>query len=261
MPVFQPKISIITVTFNAENQLEKTIQSIINQTYQNIEFIIIDGKSRDHTIDIIKRYNSYLAKWISEPDQGLYDAMNKGISLSTGEYLWFINAGDEIFEIDTLEKMLKQFPDKDFYYGETMLIDPMGKEIGIRSEMTSQKLPEKLTWQKMKSGMVVNHQSIIVRKGISPIYDLRFRYSADIDWTIKCLKQAQTIQNTGMIIARFMSNPVLGKFHAGGESKKHLYISLKERFRLSLDHFGFFPTILNHFMILLKAFFFVLKRR
>ena len=257
MTDFYPKISIITVTYNAEKDLEKTILSILSQSYKNIELLLIDGNSTDRTAEITAQYKSHIAVWISEPDQGLYDAMNKGIRLSTGDYLWFINAGDEINNEHTLEELLTKFPGKDFYYGETMLIDTNGKEIGLRSDMTSQKLPEKLSWRKMNKGMVVNHQSVIVRKEIAPYYNLAYRYSADIDWTINCLKNAESVQNCGMIISRFMANSVLGKFHAGGESKKHLYISLKERFRVTVNHFGIFPALWFQFLILLKAVAFV----
>jgi glycosyltransferase involved in cell wall biosynthesis len=260
VPESLPKVSIITVTFNAEKQLEKTILSVIQQTYSNTEYIIVDGLSKDNTAGIVKKYNSKISQWISEPDSGLYDAMNKGIRLSTGDYLWFINAGDEINDPGILETVMKNFPGMDFYYGETLLVDPDGNEIGIRSKMTSQRLPENLTWRKMNKGMIVNHQSIIVKKEIAPFYDLTYKYSADIDWTIRCLKNAKTIQNTGIILSRFMSNRVLGKFHAGGESKKHLWISLKERFRLSVHHFGLLPTLWHHTAILFKAFVFISRR-
>lgn len=97
-----PKFSIITVTYNAAKVLEDTIQSIVTQTYKNLEYIIVDGGSTDETLDIIHKYQEHITTVISEPDQGLYDAMNKGIKLATGDYLCFLNAGDSLHEDDTL---------------------------------------------------------------------------------------------------------------------------------------------------------------
>ena len=94
-----PKFSIITVTYNAAKVLEDTIQSIVTQTYKNLEYIIVDGGSTDETLDIIHKYQEHITTVISEPDQGLYDAMNKGIKLATGDYLCFLNAGDGLHEM------------------------------------------------------------------------------------------------------------------------------------------------------------------
>ena len=93
-----PKFSIITVTYNAGKVLEDTIQSVIFQTYRNVEYIIVDGGSTDHTLEVANKYSDRISKIISEPDKGLYDAMNKGIRLATGDYLCFLNAGDELHE-------------------------------------------------------------------------------------------------------------------------------------------------------------------
>lgn len=97
-----PKISIITVSYNAEKTIENTILSVINQTYPNIEYIIIDGGSTDKTIDIIRKYDSRITNWISEPDKGIYDAMNKGISLATGQWINFMNSGDFFYNENTI---------------------------------------------------------------------------------------------------------------------------------------------------------------
>ena len=90
----QPVFSIITVTYNAERWLERTILSVLSQSYTNVEYLIIDGGSKDRTVEIIRQYASGLAYWVSEPDKGLYDAMNKGLRQATGDYLVFLNAGD-----------------------------------------------------------------------------------------------------------------------------------------------------------------------
>lgn len=101
-----PKFSIITVTYNAEKVLEDTIQSVISQTYHHVEYIIVDGASKDDTLSIIDRYRSRIHTVVSEPDKGLYDAMNKAISLASGDYLCFLNAGDCFHEDDTLQQMV-----------------------------------------------------------------------------------------------------------------------------------------------------------
>lgn len=118
------KISIITVTYNADSCLEKTIQSVIEQTYKNIEYIIIDGASKDNTINLIKKYSNHINLWISEPDKGLYDAMNKGIKFATGDWIFFINAGDIFVSPDVLSLI---FGDKsynaDIIYGDAIEYD------------------------------------------------------------------------------------------------------------------------------------------
>lgn len=101
-----PKFSIITVTYNAEAVLEDTIQSVISQTYHHVEYILVDGASKDGTLSIIDRYRDRITRIVSEPDKGLYDAMNKGIRLATGDYLCFLNAGDSFHEDDTLQQMV-----------------------------------------------------------------------------------------------------------------------------------------------------------
>ena len=101
-----PKFSVITVTYNAEKVLEDTLQSVISQTYRHVEYIIVDGASKDGTIKIIDKYRERIHTVVSEPDKGLYDAMNKGIALATGNYLCFLNAGDSFHEDDTLQQMV-----------------------------------------------------------------------------------------------------------------------------------------------------------
>ena len=119
-----PKITVVTVCYNAVETIEKTILSVINQTYSNIEYIVIDGNSSDGTVDIIKKYANRISKWISEPDTGIYDAMNKGIDLATGEWINFMNAGDFFVNNHVIEDLLPVFEDKhDVIYGNTILTD------------------------------------------------------------------------------------------------------------------------------------------
>ena len=99
----QPTFSIITITYNAVRLVEQTLLNVLSQSYPNIEYIVIDGGSTDGTVDIIRRYESGLAYWVSEPDKGIYDAMNKGLQKATGDYVWFINAGDTLCSSDTVQ--------------------------------------------------------------------------------------------------------------------------------------------------------------
>ena len=130
-----PKFSIITVTYNAGAVLEDTIQSVITQTYKNVEYIIVDGGSKDRTLQIIEQYKEHIHTVISEPDKGLYDAMNKGIKLATGDYLCFLNAGDELHEDDTLQLMVHSITEStlpDVLYGDTAIGDEEGHFLHMR---------------------------------------------------------------------------------------------------------------------------------
>ena len=247
-----PKVSIITVCFNAEKYLERTIQSIINQTYENIEYVVVDGQSKDGTLDIVKKYEAHIHQWISEPDKGLYDAMNKGIEMATGDFVWFMNAGDEIRTPNVLANMFAQDPSGDIYYGETEFLDLERNPLGIRSKATPHKLPKNLQWKHMQRGMVVCHQSILVRKNIADPYDYENHpYSADIDWVIKALKKSQKTINTQQIVAIYLQ---------GGFSRKHHKASLKDRYQILKKHYGFFKNLINHAFIMARGVWFVLKR-
>ena len=118
------KISIITVCYNAQNTLERTIESVFSQTYKNIEYIVVDGASTDNTISILQKYNDKL-RFISEPDDGLYDAMNKGIGLAEGDYVMFLNADDKFFDSNVVEKFAKFCEEKqtDLVYGNLAFLN------------------------------------------------------------------------------------------------------------------------------------------
>lgn len=107
------KISIITVVFNGENYLEQTIQSVLSQSYPDIEYIVVDGGSSDSSVDIIRKYETGISKWISEPDEGIADAMNKGIALASGDYLLFLHADDYLYENDVIEKFIEDTKQSD----------------------------------------------------------------------------------------------------------------------------------------------------
>jgi glycosyltransferase involved in cell wall biosynthesis len=239
-----PAISIITVVYNAKELLEKTIHSVVNQTFKNFEYIIIDGKSTDGTLDLIIKNESYINYWISEPDKGIYDAMNKALHVARGNYVWFLNAGDLLESTHTLERLFSSIPDADVIYGETKLINSKDEVLGTRSELTTRKLPEHMTWQDMKYGMVVSHQSILVKRSLVPDYDLKYTCSSDIDWVITSLKRSSKILN---------SNSVLSRYLIGGFSVKNQKQSLKERFLIYRKHYGIFGTLCAHIRIAFNA--------
>jgi glycosyltransferase involved in cell wall biosynthesis len=243
-----PKVSIITVVFNGEFTLIPTIKSIASQTYSNIEYIIVDGQSTDSTIDIIKRFPDVIDKWISEPDKGIYDAMNKGLQMATGDYIWFINSGDEIAHPQTLEDVFSHELDGDIYYGDTVMIDKDGDEIGQR-RLTP---PQKLTWKSFKKGMLVSHQSIIIKKAIACPYNIDYSFSADFEWCLLALEKAKSIINTHITLSKFLD---------GGVTKQNIVAGLKERFRIMVKHYGYVSTLYHHIFIALRFFSFVTKYR
>jgi glycosyltransferase involved in cell wall biosynthesis len=250
MPDKTPTISIITVVFNGKETLEKTITSVSAQTYRNIEYIVVDGNSNDGTVEIIKNNSGTISRWISEPDNGLYDAMNKGLKMAKGDYIWFVNAGDQIYNAQTLEKIFGKAPDlhADIYYGEVTIIDSNGNEIGMRR----QKLPEKLTWKSLKMGMVVSHQAFIVKRSLAPFYNLQYKYSSDIDWVICSLKSSKNTLNTKQVLSKFLD---------GGRSKQTIIPSLRERFIIMAQYYGLIPTIMYHFPIAFKFLVFLIRNK
>jgi len=242
----KPIISIITIIYNGVDLLPGTIESVIGQTYRGIEYIVVDGGSGDGTVDIIKKYAAQISQWISEPDEGLYDAMNKGLKMATGDFVWFMNAGDHIYATDTVEKMIEKWtPDTDILYGEVMLVDDARKELGTRSATTQQKLTNPLHWQDLAKGMVVCHQGFLPRRTIAPFY-IKNNLTADIDWVIKCLKASKRTTATELIVASYL---------VGGLSKQQHRQSLQDRYVVLKEHFGFWGNLWNHLGILLRKFF------
>ena len=231
-----PKFSIITVTYNAGAVLEDTIQSVITQTYRNVEYIIVDGGSKDHTLDIINRYREHIHTLVSEPDKGLYDAMNKGIRLATGDYLCFLNAGDELHEDDTLQLMVHSITGTelpDVLYGETAIVDEEGHFLRMRRLSA----PEDLNWKSFKDGMLVCHQAFFPRRELAEPYDLRYRFSADFDWCIRIMKKSHTLHNTHLTLIDYLNEGMTTRNHRA---------SIHERFRIMCRHYGYLSTLARH---------------
>lgn len=170
------KVTIVTVTYNCASVLERTIKSVINQTYGDIEYVVIDGGSKDGTIDVIRRYESQITYWKSEPDKGIYDAMNKGIAKATGQWINFMNAGDFFCDNNVISSVFqKHIPDSvGFIYGKNKSIT----EDGIKED------GKPVTFMEQKGkyrNMAANHQAIFVRTSLARLYpfDLTFKLCAD----------------------------------------------------------------------------------
>lgn len=243
-----PKLSVITIVYNNAKDIERTMLSVLNQSYKNIEYIVIDGASNDGTLDIIRKYESRLAKLISEKDKGIYDAMNKGLAQATGDYVLFMNSGDEIYALDTVERIFASAPNADIYYGETEMYDENWRSLGQRRH----RAPETFTWRSFKYGMSISHQAIYIKRSLTEPYDLRYKYSADIDWIIKIAKKGSNIVNTHLYVAKYL---------VGGMSKQKHRESLKERFKIFSHYYGFVANVINHAVIAFNLVFYFLKHR
>lgn len=238
-----PKFSIITVTYNAGAVLEDTIQSVITQTYKNVEYIIVDGGSKDRTLQIVEQYKEHIHTVISETDKGLYDAMNKGIKLATGDYLCFLNAGDELHEDDTLQLMVHSITEStlpDVLYGDTAIVDEEGHFLYMR-RLTP---PENLNWRSFKEGMLVCHQAFFARRDLVEPYDLHYRFSADFDWCIRIMKKSRVLHHTHLVLIDYLNEGMTTRNHKA---------SLKERFHIMCKHYGVLSTVLHHAWFVIRA--------
>lgn len=220
------KISIITVVFNSEKFIRSTIESVIGQDFSDLEYIIIDGKSKDGTMGIVDEYRDRIAKVISEPDKGLYDAMNKGLRIAEGEYVLYINSGDLLASPTVLSEVFASAPaDSDVIYGDTHITDSDGNVIHSRRHRP----PEHLSWDDYKRGMLVCHQSFIARRSLCHEYDTHYRYAADFDWCLGVLTRSKTITNSQKVISLFME---------GGQTRRTIVPGLKERYRIMCKYYG-----------------------
>lgn len=239
----QPLISIITVTYNADKVIFKTLQSLKEQTFRDFEHIVIDGSSRDNTLQIIKSFGLPQTKVVSEPDNGLYDAMNKGLRLAKGKYVLFLNAGDIFHDKNTLtkysEKANKGF---DIIYGDTVIVDSEGKKIADRHL----NVPDTLTKESFADGMLICHQAFMVKKELTSEYNLNYRFSADYDWCVKCISKTQPDKclNLNRITIDYLSE---------GLTDKNKWKSLRERFRIMTTHYGLPKTLTKHLCFILRA--------
>ena len=240
----KPKFSIITITYNAASVIEPTLASVAAQTYRNFEYLLIDGGSSDDTVAKAQASGIEFAHIVSERDNGLYDAMNKGIKLAKGDYLCFLNAGDAFHSSDTLDKIVAAIPDgtslPDILYGETAEVDENRNFVRMRRLQA----PEKLHWTSFKQGMLVCHQAFYARRDLVPMYDLKYRLSADVDWCIKIMKRSENMVNVGFTVVDYLQN---------GLSLQNHRASLIERFKIMCKHYGLFSTVAHHIWFVLRA--------
>jgi glycosyltransferase involved in cell wall biosynthesis len=249
-----PKLSIITITYQAEAYIERTLQSVFEQgCAQEIEYIVVDGASKDRTLEIIEANKAQINQIISEKDKGIYDAMNKGMQLAKGDYIQFLNAGDTFASSTTLKNLLEELSKKpDVLFGEAVFVNNEGLPLGLRSEVTPHRLPEQLGWRHFRFGMVVCHQAFIAKRSISPLFDLQYRLSSDIDWEIQVLKKSQFTLKSAAPICHYLM---------GGASVQNLKRSWEERYQVLKSHFGFFPNFFNHLLIIIRGLIFALKKQ
>ncbi len=247
------KISVITVTFNAGRTLQRTLDSVHRQTFQQMEHLIIDGASSDDTISLAEHYRSecsYDVMVQSEPDRGLYDAMNKGLAKATGDYLVFLNAGDTLYADDTLQTVVRTIEkagDKvGVVYGDTAVIDSEGHFLHLRTHRP----PEQLSWRSFRQGMLVCHQAFYVHRELSQLYpfNLEYRHSADVDWCIRVMKAAE---EQHMLLVN--THAILVNFEEGGDTTQHHQSSLRERFRVMSCHYGLLQTIILHLWFIVRT--------
>lgn len=231
-----PLFSIITVCYNSADGLERTVVSVDSQTCGLYEHIIIDGASTDRTPQVLAACAGSRRVIVSEPDKGIYDAMNKGLGRARGEYLIFMNAGDTFHGPDTLQLYADLIAENDrpgILYGQTVLVDAAGREIGER-HLTA---PEQLTLQSFREGMLVCHQAMAVLRRIAPLYDVRYRFSADFEWVIRCLQHSRRNVYTGCVTCNYLHE---------GATTAHRRESLIERFKIMCHYYGLVPTALRH---------------
>ena len=201
----KPLITVVTVVYNGAEFLEDTIKSVIEQGYNNVEYIIVDGGSTDSTLDIIRKYEHAIDYWVSEPDGGIYDAMNKGLKLASGSIIGMLNA-DDFLEKDATERIVKSFDGGvDYVYSEVKILD-------LKGNITSVKQVEEPLEMALPYRMPFGHQSLYVhRTTINDVglYDTRYRLSADLDFVCRIVES----KKTGLRVPG-----VLASFRAGGAS-------------------------------------------
>ncbi|MBQ0069050.1 MAG: glycosyltransferase [Bacteroidales bacterium] len=231
----EPLFSIITVTWNAAEVIAPTLSSVAEQSFIDYEYLVIDGASTDDTLELVRQANILNTRIFSEPDRGLYDAMNKAIDRAMGRYLIFLNAGDSFASASTLAQIAPFASDSPgVIYGQTQLVDATRRVVGAR-HLTA---PRVLTADSFKQGMLVCHQAFIARRDLVPKYDMAYRYSADYDWCIKVLMKSEHNAYVG-------KEPIIS-FLTDGLTDRHHHDSLKERFAIMCKYYGTLPTVWRH---------------
>lgn len=238
-----PLISVITVTYNAGNLIGRTLDSLKNQSFKDFEHLVIDGNSNDDTLMKVREANLPQSFVVSEPDHGLYDAMNKGLNIAKGKYVIFLNAGD-VFHDETILASYANHAENnaDIIYGDTDIVDNSGNKISNRHLS----VPNKLTKDSFADGMLICHQAFMVRKNLTQKFDLSYRFSSDYDWCIKCINNSSTEKciNLKRVTIDYLND---------GLTDKNKLRSLKERFIVMRNHFGLSKTLRKHLGFIFRA--------
>ena len=258
------RFTVVTITYNAEKVLQRTLDSVLSQTYEGLEHLIVDGASKDGTLHLAEQYketsdaseSGHKVIIQSEPDHGIYDAMNKGLTQASGDYIVFLNAGDSLPSTDTLEQIvhqcrLNEYPADErpgVLYGNTNIVDGEGRFLHPRRLQP----PTKLTWRSFRHGMLVCHQAFYARMDIAKNtqYDTRYRFSADVDWCIRVMHETErmglSLCNTHLVLANYIEE--------GATTQNHR-ASLKERFDVMRRHYGLFSTLVMHAWFVVRTMF------
>ena len=246
----QPLISIITVTYNAALALPPTMRSVREQSFNDFEHIIIDGASADDTLSVARELASPSLRILSERDRGIYDGMNKGLRMARGQYILFLNAGDSFASPLSLaqyaESILKSDGNADIIYSDTVIVDDNRNVLRPRHLSA----PASLTRESFSHGMLICHQAFMVRREIAPEYDLQYRFSADYDWTIRCIDKSKPE-------ARIRIPSVEIHYLDDGATEHNKLKSLRERYEIMSRHYGLMTALRRHASFIPRA----LKRR
>ncbi len=193
------KISIITVAYNSGHTIADTLRSVAQQTHPEVEHILIDGASTDNTLALARQYGAHLANLISEPDRGIYDAMNKGLACATGDFVGFLNADDMLASPETLARMAQKMADADLLYGDLVYVDSDQPDRIVRHWHSGAFRPARLRF-----GWMPPHPSFYFRRTVSPDmrFDLRYRIAGDYDFMVRCLKAPLRVAYMPEILVR-----------------------------------------------------------
>jgi glycosyltransferase involved in cell wall biosynthesis len=238
----KPTISIVTVCLNARQALVKTKASVFSQCFKDFEWIVIDGASVDGTVEDLKVIEDARLSYSSEPDAGIYDAMNKGLTMARGEWVWFLNAGDCFHDETALEQVVAVDASVDICFGEAMMVTEQGRVLGLRSEVLPHQCPAELSKADFKRGMLVSHQAFVLRRAIALKYDLKYSLSSDLDWMLRILEKAPSSHRLG----------VLATVVREGATSRNWKRSQLERFQILAKHFGLLSTVWQHFRIVAR---------
>ena len=256
------RFTVVTITYQAEAVLQRTLDSVLRQSYEGIEHLIVDGASKDGTLAMAEHYkeqsdassNGHQVIIQSEPDRGIYDAMNKGLTQASGDYIVYMNAGDFFPREDTLEQVVRrcrlgEYPADELpgvLYGNTDVVDNEGRYLHPRRLQP----PERLTWRSFRQGMLVCHQAFYARTDIAKNvqFDTRYRFSADVDWCIRVMKETERM---GLPLSH--AHLVVANYTEEGTTTKNHRASLFERYRVMACHYGQVQTFLLHGWFVVRA--------